>query len=518
MYNHRKKTSLKILITAAILLSGFILANAASAVVIENLQVEYTKTPLGIDVKQPRFSWQMNAPEGKRNYSQTAFQIVVKDPKGIIVWDTKKVNSDKSVGIVYAGTPLGATTRYTWTVSVWDQTGSISTTSSWFETGLMNPDPKLSAWDGATWIGGSEKDMVLYSHYLPIFTLKYSVSIAEGSTKAGFILGANDSRLMDKNKNLFQLQNGKNQSYLKLELDISAVDDSETGKAELNVYRAGYTDKDVATVPVKTFEIKNEFINKDNKNKEHRFLIKDIFGELAIIMDDSDSFFVPDPNAGTGFQGFGEQRKGAIVNLNPMGKGGDVITYGQLCDMGFSLDAGQKAVFTNVSVSNSRAPETVLFSEDLTKPVYDGIFTSYVSDATSGIAIKNSAYQVSGGEKGIMMVADPSHNAMPMFRTKFAVSNKKIESARLYVTSRGIYEVYLNGKRVGDDYYNPGLTQYNITHLYQTYDVTNMVSSGQNALGAMLGEGWWSGLLSFGTIWNHFGDRQSLLAKIVILY
>ena len=45
-----------------------------------------------------------------------------------------------------------------------------------------------------------------------------------------------------------------------------------------------------------------------------------------------------------------------------------------------------------------------------------------------------------------------------------------------------------------------------------------MVTNGQNVLGAMLGEGWWSGLLSFGPIWNHFGDRQSLLAKLVITY
>ena len=54
--------------------------------------------------------------------------------------------------------------------------------------------------------------------------------------------------------------------------------------------------------------------------------------------------------------------------------------------------------------------------------------------------------------------------------------------------------------------------------MYQTYDVTGMIKAGDNALGAMLGEGWWSGLLSFGTIWNHFGDRQSLLAKLVVTY
>jgi alpha-L-rhamnosidase len=91
---------------------------------------------------------------------------------------------------------------------------------------------------------------------------------------------------------------------------------------------------------------------------------------------------------------------------------------------------------------------------------------------------------------------------MPMWRTTFDVKGRKVTAARLYVTARGIYELYLNGKRVGEDYYNPGLTQYNITHLYQTYDVTGMLEPGRNALGAMLGEGWWSGLLSFGNLWT----------------
>lgn len=105
-----------------------------------------------------------------------------------------------------------------------------------------------------------------------------------------------------------------------------------------------------------------------------------------------------------------------------------------------------------------------------------------------------------------------------MMRTEFKTADKKIQGARLYVTARGVYEIYLNGKRVGDDFLNPGQTQYNVTHFYQTYDVTDMVSAGDNAIGAMLGEGWWSGLLSFGSIWNHFGDRQSLLAKLVVTY
>lgn len=62
-----------------------------------------------------------------------------------------------------------------------------------------------------------------------------------------------------------------------------------------------------------------------------------------------------------------------------------------------------------------------------------------------------------------------------MLRTVFSSPDAEIVKARLYVTSRGIYEVYLNGKRVGDDYFNPGVTQYNKTHLYQTFDVTKYV-------------------------------------------
>ena len=69
-----------------------------------------------------------------------------------------------------------------------------------------------------------------------------------------------------------------------------------------------------------------------------------------------------------------------------------------------------------------------------------------------------------------------------MLRTTFSSEVKKIANARLYVTARGIYEIYINGKRVGNDYFNPGLTQYNKTHLYQTYDVSDLIKIGKNAM------------------------------------
>ncbi len=93
--------------------------------------------------------------------------------------------------------------------------------SSWFETGLMNPSQ--TAWDGAEWIGGSNKDLVFYSHYQLIFKMKYSLDIEKESNSASVIYGANDIRLMDKYKNIHQLGNKRNENYVNLKLGISGV-------------------------------------------------------------------------------------------------------------------------------------------------------------------------------------------------------------------------------------------------------------------------------------------------------
>jgi len=141
-----------------------------------------------------------------------------------------------------------------------------------------------------------------------------------------------------------------------------------------------------------------------------------------------------------------------------------------LCDIGFSVGPGQNATFRDVTVRNNRVPNNILFRENLAGGAYTGIFADFARPG-SGFSIANGHYALAGGAKGVFLVRDPSHNSAPMLRTTFKTSGKAVAGARLYVTARGIYEIFLNGKRVGDGYYNPGLTQYNITHMYQTYDV-----------------------------------------------
>ena len=82
----------------------------------------------------------------------------------------------------------------------------------------------------------------------------------------------------------------------------------------------------------------------------------------------------------------------------------------------------------------------------------------------------------------------------PLLRKEFSL-NENVKKAYVYVTARGLYELFINGKRVGDQQLAPGWTDYNLRILYQTYDVTDLLHEGKNAVGAMLGPGWYAGML-----------------------
>ena len=508
----KKRVIISLLVIAVIVILFLIRGTQKFTVI--NLKTEYTEQPLGIDIEYPRFSWQMHVPGNERGQYQVAYQISVKDQNGKSAWDSGKRDGRNSLNIRYEGSPLQPATRYDWTITVWNQEGKSAQGSSWFETGLMNPDPGLSAWESAEWIGSGDEDLVLYAPYLPVFRFNYDLKLdkASGSTRAGFVFGANDSRLMDKNKNILGVESGKDQSYIQFEIDISRVDGSANGKAIFNIYRVGYHPDDRKDVPFKSYTIPLWMINNDNKYDVHRVYAEAVFGLYTIYLNGTDNRHLVTTREA-------RSRNQPNVNLNPIGRGHNYISFPMLAEIGFFADAGQKAAFSNLQIKNYRSPSNILFTENLSDPSsYNGIFSGF-TDLKESFKIGEHSYHVHGKKGGILIIADPSKNSMPMLRTEFETSGRKVLKARLYVTSRGIYEMYLNGEKVGNDYFNPGLTQYNKTHMYQTYDVTKQIKKGKNAMGALLGEGWWSGNITYsGENWNYFGDRQSLLAKLVIHY
>ncbi|WP_248926958.1 family 78 glycoside hydrolase catalytic domain [Paenibacillus hamazuiensis] len=105
----------------------------------------------------------------------------------------------------------------------------------------------------------------------------------------------------------------------------------------------------------------------------------------------------------------------------------------------------------------------------------------------------------------------------PYLRRAFEVRGS-IAKARIYATALGLYELELNGQRVGESYFTPGWTSYNHRLQYQTYDVTPLVQEGGNAIGALLGKGWYSGALTWLNKRELYGDRPALLLQLHLTY
>ncbi|HWW39223.1 alpha-L-rhamnosidase [Pedobacter sp.] len=88
-------------------------------------------------------------------------------------------------------------------------------------------------------------------------------------------------------------------------------------------------------------------------------------------------------------------------------------------------------------------------------------------------------------------VDDINKREAPYFRTIFR-SSKKIKSARAYIAVAGLYELYLNGKKVGNHRLDPMYTRFDKRNLYVSYDVTAQLQNGKNAIGVLLGNGWYN--------------------------
>jgi alpha-L-rhamnosidase len=117
--------------------------------------------------------------------------------------------------------------------------------------------------------------------------------------------------------------------------------------------------------------------------------------------------------------------------------------------------------------------------------------------------------------KGKWKQSEPS----PLLRKTFTL-DKDIRHAALYISAPGFYEAYLNGSKVGDHVLDPAFTRYDRSCLYVSYDVSEMVSQGANAIGVMLGNGWYNVFTR--AAWNFdsapWRDKPKLLAQLRIEY
>jgi len=105
----------------------------------------------------------------------------------------------------------------------------------------------------------------------------------------------------------------------------------------------------------------------------------------------------------------------------------------------------------------------------------------------------------------------------PYLRKEFSLE-KTIKQARLYITCQGLYQVEINGKRVGEQEFTPGWTSYDTRLQYQTYDITPLLVQNQNAIGIVLGDGWFRGNLGWIDGRNNWGEKLAVIAEIDVTY
>ncbi len=126
---------------------------------IAHLTCEYRTNPLGIDVRQPRLSWQMHS--ARRGARQTAYRVLVAAseaglaaPTGLL-WDSGAIPSDQSLHVPYGGPALASGQRAYWKVRVWDEAGGeVESASAWWEMGLLEQADWKADWIRAPFSGG----------------------------------------------------------------------------------------------------------------------------------------------------------------------------------------------------------------------------------------------------------------------------------------------------------------------------------------------------------------------------
>ncbi len=139
---------------------------AAGGLRVARLRCEYRRDPLGIEVTQPRLTWEVVAAEPSvRGRRQTAYEVIVarsierlRQQEGDL-WNSGKVQSDRTVHVAYQGKPLKSRTRCYWKVRVWDERDRVSTWSepAMWSMGLPAESDWQAEWTGADWHGNWQK-------------------------------------------------------------------------------------------------------------------------------------------------------------------------------------------------------------------------------------------------------------------------------------------------------------------------------------------------------------------------
>jgi alpha-L-rhamnosidase len=443
-----------------ILAAGSLMAQDKSAMPVGamQLQVDDMRRPLGIDDAKPRFSWQLN--DTSHGSLQTAYRVLVATKLELLrdgvadVWDSGRISSAQSLNVKYAGPAVKPSTCYWWRVETWGENGKAYPASEpeWWETGLLNQ----GAWRG-DWIGWETAEEAAVRKAPAVWVT--NPDVAPGSAKPN------------------SEQHFAYRTTVTIAKPLERAVLFATGEDTVAAWVNGKQVLTAAAFPPYHHLPWKKFVREDVTSQ-----MAEGGNTLAL-----ESVHYIDK--------YGESKR---KDVPPM-----IATVVLVYKDGTTASVGSDGSWK----SEEHAAE--------------GWQKKDLDDA----GWKNAALwrQASGPEE--QPVLQPwIPDSVKSLRKSFAAGGD-IKSARLYATALGTYELFVNSKRVGADVIHPtdedpsvgapvmapGWTDYRERVLYQTYDVTNLLTSGTNVLDALLAPGWYSTSLEWLQQPNNYGDTPPAL-------
>ena len=607
--------------------AGLMSVQAVRALEVERLRTEAVKNPVGIDVEKPMFSWRMDAGD-ERGVKQTAYEIAVFSDAACTeqVWSSGRVVSDRQIDVAYEGGKLQPSTRYYWTVTVWDNKGgeSTSTEEAYFETGLMG-----GGWNGARWIQATDTQLGTSEESIDHYSVEADFEVDNIST--GLIFAAADDKshyyLWQINfetgyarlrphiyrgdqqfatcleeidlRPLIDLQ--LHQTYhLRIEVDgntastyINEVlvdtrtnpDGGNYGYGNIGIWEYGAERAYFDNVIVTNLggENPDTLIHEDFSEASNPFTggtVSDgrLFvngsdawytapGQSHLTYDLDLDFIVERDNAGIIFSGY-DTNNFHMWGINIRDKGTPFLRRHVKTNGSFATsDADLGAFFSKADLTNSLHHLKISVRRNVVQTYIDGQLVDTYSDTsgrlTNGLVgfrayydrtmnetayydnIKVTTYNDAEDTQGTVTFSEDFEGAgmafsdgtvvvkenskmlcvqstydetcsmqtgkekgMPLFRKAFTTKGA-VKSAKIYASALGVFDLFLNGQRVGvdgSDVYDelkPGWTDYRKEINYMTYDVTPLMREGGNVIGAQVSNGWWGGAIARGMYGSH---------------
>jgi alpha-L-rhamnosidase len=513
----------------ALLLFGILCSGHASAgLSVSKLRCEYLVDPIGIDEVEPRLSWVVASTE--RGEKQTAWQVLVAStPEALAanhgdLWDSGKVNGDATGQIEYAGDALASRTQCHWKVRAWDKDGQPSAWSSpakWSIGLLENSDWSAQWIDGATFAAedsGSPATIVnaVYEAVDGTGTPINATSLMNGMAAGGsFALGVTNETF------------GGEPSYghlKRLRIEYQRGSQTATRTFAEDTMMSYPADLPAIVFPTITSARYESVANPS--------VFRDVTSSLQSSAQGG-SFSLTVNNASMGGDPAFGQVKRLRVNYELEGVS-SVRFVAENTAFNYPADLPKPLAVTLTAATyaaiDGTASSNVL--TNLNNRAASGPFSLVVNNANLGgdpapNKVKRLRLEYTLDGKSLIKYVDEQvtlnypgdlakPTTVPLLRKDFTLA-KPVKKATLYAAALGIYELSLNGERVGDSILAPEWTDYSKRLRYQAYDVTAQLAAGDNAFGAQMAPGWYSGHIGNGGF-KFWGASPALLGQLEVTF